>query len=305
MKPDARAFFSNEIVGYRFVETDSTAIFDLVFKPCQLFSWQEFYRMCRLGVRLACTHQDSIAVRCRYIGGASLTLLHRNMPQLMDRIVAISEFTRADFNALHNSAVDFPVIHQGTDPVWEAAPGTDGYVLLLGNGFVHKALDHTVAVLAGIGRLVVLGGNPPVVLPAGVEWRESGNLARTEITGLYLGASVVVYPSYYEGFGLPVLDTLALGRPVVVLDSEVSRELMQLTQDPNLHLAESHSAMRDIISQLRTADPFPCKPQRNWDQVAAEYATVLEDLLARDPDIGRLRYRWNWLATMDSQSSLL
>ena len=57
-------------------------------------------------------------------------------------------------------------------------------------------------------------------MSANVRQLGSGKLTRQRLRDLYANARVVVYPSYYEGFGLPVIDTLALGKAVVVLDSE-------------------------------------------------------------------------------------
>jgi glycosyltransferase involved in cell wall biosynthesis len=61
-------------------------------------------------------------------------------------------------------------------------------------------------------RLVLTGGGDYRTLPEGVEAR--GQLARAELVDLYRRAAALVFPSLYEGFGLPPLEAMACGCPV-------------------------------------------------------------------------------------------
>lgn len=309
LQTQTREFFGGDLVGYRvFDERNSElAPFDLVFRPLQLFSWRELYRMSKLGARLCYTHQDSIAVRCQYLSGAALRLLHRNLPRFTDRIVVISESSRDDFEALHQqSAAAFEVIHQGTYATAPCRAPLDGHILIVGNGFKHKGVSQAAKLLRGTGRLAVLGGEPEDGEASGIAWFVSGNLGTAQTADLFANASIVVYPSYYEGFGLPVLDSLALGRPVVVVESAVNRELRQLTRDnPNLRLIATHAELPEVVSGILAAsNPAPGALYRTWPDVAADYARVFEEMLQTELDPVRLRHRWNWLATMDAYSPL-
>jgi len=49
---------------------------------------------------------------------------------------------------------------------------------------------------------------------------------RETLPALYAGASVFVYPSRYEGFGLPVLEAMACGAPVIVSSDKALTELV-------------------------------------------------------------------------------
>lgn len=71
-------------------------------------------------------------------------------------------------------------------------------VLVGGKGWLSDALHATIERLAAQGWLRYLGFVPEADLPA-----------------LYAGAQAFVYPSIYEGFGLPVLEAMASGVPVV------------------------------------------------------------------------------------------
>lgn len=69
-------------------------------------------------------------------------------------------------------------------------------------------------------------GPPPDLtgLPADAVLR-TGPLPEAAVCGLTAGASALVYPSRYEGFGLPPLEALAAGTPVVCSDLPVLREV--------------------------------------------------------------------------------
>lgn len=83
-------------------------------------------------------------------------------------------------------------------------------VLVGGAGWLSDALHATIERLAAQGWLRYLGFVPEADLPA-----------------LYAGAQTFVYPSIYEGFGLPVLEAMASGVPVV---ASIFTSLPEVTQ---------------------------------------------------------------------------
>jgi GT2 family glycosyltransferase len=299
-------FFSHELTGYRIYNDlpDSSEVFDLVFKPCQIFSWIEFVRMDRLSPRLAFCLQDIIGVRCDYFNSPRRQIVLQRTAELSDRIFTISEFSRTDFCAYYRTDIPMQVIHHGTNFGMTDGEFRDGgeYVLLMGNEYVHKGLRDAIDRLGTDLPLVVLGGNGEP-LPANVRRFASGKLTRQRLRELYAGARVVVYPSHYEGFGLPVIDTLALGKAVVVLDSAVNRELASVLGDGNLHRIRSMKDLRSVVERLfRTESQGHANGSepRRWRDVAQDYALAFREIVSRDFDLPRMRARWELLRTLDS-----
>jgi len=64
-----------------------------------------------------------------------------------------------------------------------------------------------------IADLVVVGQGAPENAPGGVHWL--GKVETTDLPWLYAGAVAFAFPTLYEGFGLPVLEAMACGTPVV------------------------------------------------------------------------------------------
>jgi glycosyltransferase involved in cell wall biosynthesis len=139
------------------------------------------------------------------------------------RVVVISEWTRGraiDLLALEPERVH--AIHLGVDHE-RFSPNADverePFLLYPARPWPHKnhaRLFDAFRLLRAERpelRLVLTGvGHDPRRLPAGVETR--GGVTPNELVSLYRRAAAVVFPSLYEGFGLPPLEAMACGCPV-------------------------------------------------------------------------------------------
>ncbi|HEY7211655.1 MAG TPA: glycosyltransferase [Bryobacteraceae bacterium] len=296
----AERFFMHELAGYRIYDDAARAdeMFDLAFKPSQPLSWTELRRLDRLAPRVSFTLLDLIGVRCDYLNSPARQFVLQRAAKLSDYVFALSAFAASDFNAFFAESVPFHTIHLGTNygrTPDELLPGE--HVLVVGNNFAHKGVTEALAYLGTQPDIVVLGGKPE---PAAshVRWLASGDVSRQHMRDLFSRARVVVYPSYYEGFGLPVIDALALGKPVIVLDSAVNRELDASFANRNLHRIATLSALPGVLDQLLRTEPTPAPEMRRWPDVAAEYLNAFRMLFRRDWDVGKMRERRAFLRAL-------
>jgi glycosyltransferase involved in cell wall biosynthesis len=102
----------------------------------------------------------------------------------------------------------------------------EGFIFVVGNDYDHKDVVPTVELLAAAfpyESFVALG--PPRSITPRVRMLQSGKLSEAAIHRLYATARMVVFPSFYEGFGFPVLTTLAYGGTLVARQSALLDEI--------------------------------------------------------------------------------
>ena len=147
------------------------------------------------------------------------------------RVLTVSERTKADVVELYGVPPDKVVVTpNGVDPAFSPAGDGDGAYLLY-VGAIQARKDPLAAAEAAeaVGLpLVVVGPEKEPELARELERRGAqlrGWVDKPELAELYRGAAALVLPTRYEGFGLPVLEAMACGTPVVATPDAALREV--------------------------------------------------------------------------------
>ena len=143
------------------------------------------------------------------------------------RVLAISERTKADVAELYG--VQAVVTPLGVDASFEPGAAPDSYLLLVGSVESRKNPLAAAEAARELGRPLVVAG--PVrdealareLRARGADLR--GYVPKDELARLYRGAACLVFPSRYEGFGLPLVEAMASGTPVVAAPDAALREV--------------------------------------------------------------------------------
>ena len=158
------------------------------------------------------------------------------------RFIAVSQFTAREMvERLQIDRARIDVIPNGVarltpgDVAPARLPGGARYVLFVGETEARK----DVATLAGASALLpeslrssivfVVAGKKQhamagLLATLGVRFDVVGEVSDERLASLYAGASAFVFPSRYEGFGLPVLEAMSYGVPVIASDAAAVRE---------------------------------------------------------------------------------
>jgi glycosyltransferase involved in cell wall biosynthesis len=191
---------------------------------------------------------------------------------------------------------------QPAEPGWLASRfGIDApYVLCVGTLEPRKNLR---GVLEAFRRLSATVEDCLLVIAGGRGWRNeqfdaelaqgadrvrlTGFVSDEELVGLYSSAAVFLYPSLYEGFGLPVLEAMACGAPVVTSTTSSLPEAAggaALLVDPGDPAAIAAAAAEVLTSpawagELREKGLARAR-ERTWDACAAATVEVYREAVA-------------------------
>ena len=204
-----------------------------------------------------------------------------------DHVIAVSEATKRDVVDLYGIPPEkVTVTPHGVDPTFAPGEGAVGdFVLFVGAVQARKHPLAAVDAAAAVGlRLVVAGPEKEPALADELRARGAdvrGWVETRELAQLYRDAAALILPSRFEGFGVPVLEAMASGTPVVLSDDAA---LQEVAGDAGVYAEDGDfgAALRRALDDrprwsaagLERAKAF------SWEESARRTADVYRQVLA-------------------------
>lgn len=224
------------------------------------------------------------------------------------RLLTVSEATACDLRArLPVRDGQITVAWNGVDdrfraPIADSAVRSDlaaaglepGYFLFVGNPKPHKNLDRLLAAHARLEDsappLVVVGERTPPGSTGDARVRRLGRIDSGKLPSLYRGALALVFPSLYEGFGLPVAEAMAAGTPVIASTTpaiaEIAGDAAELVDalDVEALAAAMRRLAADADRRKALAEAGRRRSERfRWEETARRTLEVYDEVLAGSP----------------------
>lgn len=229
------------------------------------------------------------------------------------KVIAISQSTASDIVRLYGVPNEkIAVIPYGLDAIFtpenaralepmvrQRYPLPERFLLFVGTLEPRKNLPRLLEAYALARQHADL---PPLVLAGAPGWQHeriltharelgvkshivfAGYIPREHLPGVYAAASALLYPSLYEGFGLPPLEAMGCGTPVLVANTSAMPEvvgdggILVDPRDPHqiaegiLRITQDRMLRQQIMEQgLERAKRF------RWEEAARRTLEVLED----------------------------
>jgi GT2 family glycosyltransferase len=278
---EARRFHAlDEIDGVSTLPISTERKFAIAFRFGQPFTYEHTFRMSRLAPVNVYGMLDPIAYDCLHLHKTEVENVWSSVFEHADGVIYISDVVQTLFRArfprhsdLRELVAYLSLDYRDYRNGGQAGPGHGRHILVIGNSFAHKRVPATVDALSRafpFDKIVSIGmaeddRHNVMAYP-------SGNLTDKAMDRLMHDARFVVFPSVYEGFGIPVVRSLAYGKPVLVRRTPVAEAIQQKVGDfDNLIL---YASPRDLINRLQAG--FPKwqdgeerygDPNRSWDSV--------------------------------------
>ena len=241
---------------------------------------------------------DTISWDILYVCDERLDAVWRFVARFADALFYNSQFTRDRFTArfpLQADIAECVTYHSLTaaEQVDDAALQDEArnHILIIGNDYDHKDVRRTLQVLVDAfpyNKIVAIGVDG--ISARNVLAMPSGQIQEAELQRMFATARVIVVPSFYEGFGMPVVQGLAYGRTVIVRQSPLWQEiagqmkmpgqLVQFDTVPSLVEAVGRSLAGHAVNSLPQGAALASgKDPLRWQDCAQRVIDTLEKML--------------------------
>ncbi|MCA9436420.1 MAG: glycosyltransferase [Candidatus Omnitrophica bacterium] len=282
------------------IDRGDSTVFDVCFRPYQIDNPEIFADIVFRGRRFVISQLDAIGSRCDYIYDSTMRFYQEMGMAASDGVVCISEYGLKD--AVEFFHVDpeatpcraFLLAMEPSDLQLESPSehGQESYMVIGSWRYDHKmlrpALEAVRAFDQSSNRSITfhfLGDlSEEKNLPECVRYHKH-NQTQEELDRLFSSVQGFIFPSVYEGYGLPIMHAFRFNKPILIADTEVNREIQSRFEGPSVSFFPSEQEFPQALETFVRSTHGSNSPShpRNWDQVARETLAFLAEIAIGEP----------------------
>jgi hypothetical protein len=279
--------------------------FSLVYIPHQVYKPEILEFIDQICIKYTFNILDVIALRCKYLNGKNI--LHDRMElgfRFSDSVLTISDSSKNDIlNYFKHFGLKKEIksilLTQNFNNKNSSIIQSDK-ILIIGNGFHHKSIGKILPFLSSHKEKITVLADELLKKQFSDKFniKISGSISASKIEEIFNEAGIVIFPSIYEGFGLPILKAYLLGKFVLVYNNEVNHELVSKfnLSTERIYFFDLYEEIPNLVEIFNKQNPinsFEYIPSntRSWEDVASETFLYLKSSLYRPIDFENYIFR--------------
>lgn len=281
------------------------------FVPFHMFgdnTQKAFSEMC---VKMIYWPLDLIRLRSNYLSNPDDIVGHEFIMRYADGLLYFSESVKNDYNTYFNYVDNLKRIPQTVSYIVSDEPDVEaeadnifadkGYYLIMGNMLLHKMIAPCLIELSDKDfNFKIVGASLEGKSSDNIYLLPSGDMSEEKMAGLYRNCKALIYPSIYEGFGLPPVRALNLGKHIFVMEMAVNHELEALAPQfkGKVHYIKCVDELPEKLAEFENKyaasdyGRFEINSYgRSWTDVGADCVKMINEVAQTPVDFKRLYER--------------
>lgn len=300
-----------------FLPYQLTGRFHIAYVPSQIIRIEHLHILNRTALKYVFCMQDIISVRSRYLLQDNFERedVFRKSIRFCDGILPFSDFSMNDTRDYFSGEFERRNIYTKTVYLANTVEAGDAgqekseennkalpfeeFFMVLGNQYKHKYLDVLLPYLKTLPyNFIVVGGKKTEKTSENVYEYKSGQISNELMNRLMRICTALIFPSVYEGFGLPIINAIQYRKKIVINNNELNREQIEALPyyRKNIYCFDKVQDIDEILRDIKSK-PDPLIDGeivlRTWEDEASEVEVALSEVMAAPIDVRLLNDRWN------------